>query len=309
MTDRGYHLHTGPRVQRVDSLTDEQRAAMSPHAQWWIRRALESRPADRALVEDGIRRCYAAAGQSTPEIVWAEDPAGGIRALRARGITPPLYRSGHLQPRWLAWVTYYRDVCGLTLGAELDARVEAVEAASDAGPWWLCQGLCVVTERASIVSLERVGPDGWSSHRLHSLQGPALAWPGGQALHYVHGVRVPARVVEDPTSITREEIDAESNAEVRRVMVDAYGAGRYAEESGVLISSELDEIGQPIRLYRREVDDDEPIVVVRLLNSTLEPDGTRREFWRRVPPTISGAREARNWVCQIQPGTELTVQT
>ena len=308
--DRGYPLHTGPRVSRVGALTETQRAAMAPHAQWWIRRALDTTPADRPTVERGIVACYAAAGFPAPEIVWAADPYAAVAELVRRGVTDiPPHRAGHLQARWLAWVTYYRDACGLTLGDELDGHARALEAASSAGPWWVCDGLCVVTERCSVVEREQVGEPGWGSHRLHCTTGPALAWAGGTELYYLHGEEVPRHVVMDPASITRQEIDGCTNAEVRRIMIDRYGAARYAEEAGVLVSDEVDEVGQPLRLYRREVEGDEPIVFVRMVNSTTEPDGTRREFWRRVPPTTTSAIAARNWVCRIGPAARFAEQS
>jgi hypothetical protein len=36
--EMSYHLHTGPRVERVDGLTEEQRAAAVPYAEEWIAR-------------------------------------------------------------------------------------------------------------------------------------------------------------------------------------------------------------------------------------------------------------------------------
>ena len=51
-------------------------------------------------------------------------------------------------------------------------------------------------------------------------------------LHTCHGVRVPEHVVTRPESITVEEIEAEPNAEVRRVMTDRYGWERYLADTG-----------------------------------------------------------------------------
>jgi hypothetical protein len=53
-------------------------------------------------------------------------------------------------------------------------------------------------------------------------------------------------------------------------MVELFGQDRYVLESGAEVVAQ-DEAGI---LYRRDMDDDEPIVMVRVLNSTPEPDGT-----------------------------------
>jgi hypothetical protein len=39
----------------------------------------------------------------------------------------------------------------------------------------------------------------------------------------------------------------------------------------------------------------EHLAFVRVLNSTPEPDGSRREYYLRVPPTVRTAREAVAW--------------
>jgi hypothetical protein len=76
-----------------------------------------------------------------------------------------------------------------------------------------------------------------------------------------------------PERITAEQIETETNAEVRRVMIERYdsvrGAGAYLKDSGAQIIAQ-DEGGI---LYRKNLEGDEPMVMVRVLNSTPEPDG------------------------------------
>jgi hypothetical protein len=45
-----------------------------------------------------------------------------------------------------------------------------------------------------------------------------------------------------------------------------------------------------IALYRAEIPGDEPLVMVRVLNSTPEADGSRKAFFLRVPPDMSLAQ-------------------
>ncbi|MFD4433505.1 DUF6745 domain-containing protein [Nocardia sp. NPDC058497] len=40
---------------------------------------------------------------------------------------------------------------------------------------------------------------------------------------------------------------------------------------------------------------DENVVIVEVVNSTLEPDGSNRTYWLRVPPTTRTAREGVAW--------------
>lgn len=87
------------------------------------------------------------------------------------------------------------------------------------------------------------------------------------------------------------EIESESNLEVRRLMIDLYGLGRYLSEIGARLVHK-DEYGE---LYRRLQLDDEDIVVVKVINSTAEPDGTFKEYFLRVPPETMRARQGVAW--------------
>ena len=109
-----------------------------------------------------------------------------------------------------------------------------------------------------------------TENRLHNDSGPSCEWRDGWKLYHIHGVRVPEMVVEHPEQITVEIIDTERNSEVRRIMIDLYGQSRYLLDAGAIIVSR-DEYGV---LLRREVSRDEPIVMVRVLNSTPEVEGS-----------------------------------
>jgi hypothetical protein len=108
-----------------------------------------------------------------------------------------------------------------------------------------------------------------------------------------HGMRVPAQIIKAPATITVAQIEAEANAEVRRVMIQRYGMARYLSDSGAKQISET-ERGT---LYRKELAGDEPIVMVKVRNSTPEPDGSVKDYFLRVPPTMTNASEAVAWLC------------
>jgi hypothetical protein len=40
--------------------------------------------------------------------------------------------------------------------------------------------------------------------------------------------------------------------------------------------------------------------MVRVDNSTPEPDGSRKPYWLRVPPTVQSAREAVAWTFGVE---------
>jgi hypothetical protein len=97
--------------------------------------------------------------------------------------------------------------------------------------------------------------------------------------------------------MTIAQIEAETNAEVRRVMIDRYGPKRYLEDSGAVVVQEMP-ADHPIvglrtaRLLRKEVPDDETIIMLDLLNSTAEPDGTVKRYMLRCDPNAYGGAAA-----------------
>jgi len=163
-----------------------------------------------------------------------------------------------------AYVSFFTDVCGLELAPNIARAAKAYrDTCESACWWWPHRDFVIVSERPTHIDRDERG-------RLHSESRPAIQWPDGWGLYMWHGVRVPARLIEHPETITVAEIEAEQNAEIRRCMVARYGAGRYLLDSGAKEVSR-DEFGV---LYRKEQADDEPLVMVRVLNSTPEPDGT-----------------------------------
>ena len=98
-------------------------------------------------------------------------------------------------------------------------------------------------------------------------------------------------VVRSPHLITVKHIETETNAEMRRVMMERFGEARYLQESGA-IEVHRDDFGT---LYRKDIPGDEPLVMVKVVNSTPEPDGHFKDYFLRVPPNMERARQAVAW--------------
>ncbi len=65
-------------------------------------------------------------------------------------------------------------------------------------------------------------------------------------------------------------------------MIERMGYERYILESGAQLLN-TDEYGS---LYCKQLPDDEPLVVVHVLNSTPEPDGSIKKYTLRVDPRL-----------------------
>ena len=150
-------------------------------------------------------------------------------------------------------------------------------------------GVAVVCEFPAIASLD-------PENRFHSDTGPALRFTDKFDMFLWHGRRVTREIIDNPGSITVEQIEAEPNIEIRTILIERYGISKFLKDSGAQKIHE-DEYGI---LYRKRFESsdphlDEPLVVVRVHNATPEPDGFHKQYFLRVPPNISTAKEAVAW--------------
>ncbi|MFJ8758205.1 DUF6745 domain-containing protein [Streptomyces cyaneofuscatus] len=158
------------------------------------------------------------------------------------------------------------------------------EVARNAGWWWPYERAVVISERPGALHRDEAG-------RLDHGAGPALAYRDGFALYAWRGMPVPAAFLAELASLTPQRIREEENAELRRVMLEYYGYDRYLTESGAE-PVHRDETGI---LWRIALDGDEDVVMVEVVNSTPEPDGTHRTYWLRVPPATRTAKDGVAW--------------
>jgi len=196
----------------------------------------------------------------------------------------------------LYWLWHYqavKDILGLD--TDVDAGPQ-IEVASSSGWWWPFKSTVILSERPTCLHRD-------DQHRLHNVSGPAIQYPDGWSVWYIHGVRVPQDIIENPESITPQRITDEENVEVRRVMLERYGAGRYLHNIGAkVLDADVDPLGNQRRLLRAEFDDDEPLVMTEVVNSTPESDGSKKIYHERVPGSITTLDEAFAWQWDLQVG-------
>jgi hypothetical protein len=137
-------------------------------------------------------------------------------------------------------------------------------------------------------------------NRPHSDDGPSHRWRDGWSLWHIHGVRVTEQIVMRPETLTIQQIEAEPNSEVKRIMIERYGAAKYIRESGAELAHELPDNYfvkglQGAKLWRKprggELLD---LIVCQVKNSTPEPDGSVKDYWLRIDPRAYDGEAARN---------------
>ena len=190
-------------------------------------------------------------------------------------------RGGNMWSAWPAWISFFRDVCGLDLPEWNNfGHLETTQSAC--GPYIIHEDFAMVSDRPQFIKRD-------AGARLHGEDGPAIRWRDGSRFYFWHGFRLSRAtewIIAKRDRLSAAIIDVEKNAELRRIMLEIYGFDRYlAERSANII--DIDELhGQPRRLMEIRIGD-EALRVVEVINGSDEPDGTRRKF-------VLGAARASN---------------
>lgn len=194
-------------------------------------------------------------------------------------------------PEWLPTFAFSHFLLGIEVEQPIAEHLDN----------WLClkknilqmspfSRVCFVCEYPRFAKLDERG-------RLHNETGAALEFTDGFKVYAIDGVVVPPDVIEKPASLTVERIDREQNIETRRIMIGRFGLERYLAESDATVL-DSDEYGT---LYRKELRNDEPIVVVRVKDPTPDENGIQREYFLRVPPSMRTAKSAVAWTFNMSP--------
>ncbi|HET7397649.1 MAG TPA: hypothetical protein VFJ94_03915 [Intrasporangium sp.] len=229
------------------------------------------------------------------------------------------YYGGNLWCSWHAFASWFRDVGHLDLPGDLWDRLAADEARATAGPSYWYADFVAISDTPTTLHVETVG----GATRMHCGDGPAIAWADGFALHFWHGTRVPADLIEtgwDTTRIIREE-----NAEIRRCAVEVMAArdgwdGIIREAGWEQVGHEVADPGNPgqtlslwhvpaigareggVGLY------DQPVRLLRCTNGTVERDGQRHEYGLTVDARITDPVAAAAWTYNVTPEQYASLQ-
>ena len=243
-----------------------------------------------------------------PRDPWARQAAMVAHDLGAElGIDPlllllcassaqALYQGGNMESATESYLGACRDLLGLVLPEH--ARYRAWEAcALEGGFRFIHDEFCIVCERPEVLKVD-------DQNRPHCADGPSHRWRDGWSLYHWHGTHIPPgheHLILAPEQITVAGIDDEENSELRRVMMERYGAVRYLFDCGATVVEELPADHRiaglrSARLFRRNPRGvrDMPMVYVDLLNSTPEPDGTVRRYLLRIDPTAYDGEASRH---------------
>lgn len=171
---------------------------------------------------------------------------------------------------WVSLYQYFHDVIKIE-GIEVINHITKI--ASSVGWCWTFPDIVVMTDRPELLRRN-------NNHRLHSAEGPALMYRDGYSLYMWHGYRIPddrAWFIEEKEKITKQSIMKESNAELRRIMLEISNYAPIVNDARI-IAEDKDGNGLPRRLMTTEISG-EQVRIVDVTNGTIESDGERRRFF------------------------------
>lgn len=302
---------------KITSLTKSQESLFPSYVKEGLDIGLSTERIDFDRAKKAVSLAYKCAGLEMPtNVIFTESPLAGMK-LSKKISNNGLICYGFHDSSWIIFYKYFNDITKNTDSPLAENILGLYETAKECGWWWPFDDTVIISDRPCELHRD-------SENRLHNETGPAVLYTDGYALYSIHGVTVPEDIVMDRSSITVDRIDNASNVELSRIMTELYGEARY------ILDSKLKPIHKDSTgiLYKKEVAGDEPICMVRLLNSTPEPDGTMsrkeavktfgkkavdristldtdmfKQYWIGVPPDMSTAAEAVAWTFGLTSST------
>lgn len=293
----------------------------------WANRMLNPKGADRGAVETALAVLYAEGGKRVPRIEWLASPQAIIKTAHDNISTPLNLLEG--APKQVQWNRSIEIVarafnsrmqallnddkrigsiaqCNITLntlgrtilfdlvrylGEDVPDKYLALNVIIvNTGLVVPCTDVVYVCEPPKLIGFDR-------RQRLHAENRAAIEYADGDGFFYWHGVNVPGYIIRHPEQITVEGIEAEQNAEVRRVMIEQFGAARYMLETGAEMRGQ-DALG---KVWVKEFGRGQlPMVIVGVLNST--PEGKWHDTGETETVDINGVqwtRPVREFIPQL----------
>lgn len=236
-------------TNQQNELTQEQKTMIDGLIQEWISHGLSTQPANREMAEDAIARIYSQSKLKVPiDLFWVASPYDGciVAARLVAGkdplgsYTPPPEKIreqlntciyGQHEASWLAFYNAFQR-----LGVEgLDEIIPYQDLGKACGWVWPFDRAVVLCERPQAIHFDE-------NHDLHNETGPSVFYPEradtygeGMKVYCIHSTIVPDVLVEDPSQITVGMIKEHENTEVRRMLRQAYGNGRYLADIGAKV--------------------------------------------------------------------------
>lgn len=302
-------------MKTIDKLTPEQEALIPVVRDKWIEIGLSTSdtPPDILDLKPIIDEVYNAGGLKPPKyVIMATDPLdvvriGAILVLKKGNVEEPPSREkilahakefsedqiktklrelinscvyGNQDVAWLAFFDYFHQI-----GIEECTRLNPLMELSKRVSWYLpMEDIIILSPLPSVLKIE--------NGNLSCRNGPALKYGDTFEVYAIEGIVLPKKAIMAPETLTLDEVKNEPNQEVRRLLRNIYGDGRYLKDIKAKVIDADYEGAKKGAAPRMLVEDNEG------RRWFIGTDGsTTRTYYMEVENTIKTCKEAHSYLC------------
>lgn len=230
-------------------LTPEQEAQVEDWGNKWLNIGLsteQSSDEDYAECFKVVQQLYLDSGETDIPLDYkvVDSPMGIYEICKNKSfMSDSCY--GSFEASWLSYYTFARDV----LGVELDKRLEHfVFLSNHVSVYYLHE------ETKTVLFSKKPTEIHMQGDVLHNEKGPAIKFLDGFSIWAINGHHVSEQIVMRPETLTVEQINDETNADIQSIMLERFGWERYILESNAkLIDGRKNDIENTMEaLYETE---------------------------------------------------------
>lgn len=312
-------------ADKIDKLTEEQEAKMYQYRDEALAIGLATGATNRLESERAIRSLYVYAKKPEPMFVFfvrSPDEAQKlihsfvdervedheINAMIGKGMNNDeivaelvskfkkpknfvgshSYSYGSSESYWVWHAKYMKEVLGVDMDTATIEGLSIMETLCRHSGWhYVFEYIAIICDRPTEVHME--------NGVCHNEKGPAIAYSDGFKCFVIEGHNVTEQIVMAPETLTLEQIDTEGNAEVKRIMIQRFGAHKYLKETGAKVINEDEGLGLLGSAPRWLIEDKNG---QKWLVGT---DGsTRREYFMPVPREVRTCSEAHQAISGLK---------
>jgi hypothetical protein len=270
--------------KKKETLTDRDINNIPVIVDKWIKKSKATNRPVVDLAEKNVNQIYKLMKLDPPSnIYWFDSPVQVESFLKKNGlddrkISENLF-TNHNMIDYLSFYDYL-DNCENFKETKIKTVKPIFDLFDHVGWVWFFETYVVLSKKPVLLSYDE-------SNRLHNDKDMAIKYEDNEGIYSWHGFFIPEEknwIIANSERITPELIEKEKNVEIRRIMLEIFGFEKYlSQRKGKVLSEDVDGAGNPRRLIEVKVGS-ETVRIIELINSTIEPDGTRRKFFIGASP-------------------------
>ncbi len=272
-------------MTKIEKLTPEQESQLPIYRDKWIKIGLSCDPCNFEEAKKYAKMAYEAADLKPPKKFYVvKSPIAAVDLIAGMDDKDTSRNDIFSQMMYgshdAGWLSFYDFMLN---EVKIDcSKIEGlIGIAKNCGWWNAYEEFAVFQDRHSELHLNEEG-------EIHCETGPAIKYSDGFGIYGLNGVRLTEQIVMAPETLTLEQINSESNQDVRSIMIDRFTWERYITDSNA----------ECLDIRKNEVEN----TMEALYN--LGRDGNRlavtcptsRMFALGVPSEIKTCEEAQDWL-------------